>query len=181
MHRRAFILRIVQGMGVLAAVFVTYPFVRFLWPDANRTTLEINLADLADGATRSAIWRGRKVVVVRRSRKIVEELAAGDGTHLHDPDSVDSVQPDTLRNDYRSLRPEYFVAFSNCTHLGCDVTPTFNEGKAGIGFQCACHQSEYDYAGRVLRDQSAKRNLDIPDYRFVSGMTLELGELDADL
>ncbi|MEX2327167.1 MAG: Rieske 2Fe-2S domain-containing protein, partial [Pseudomonadales bacterium] len=65
--------------------------------------------------------------------------------------------------------------FNNCTHLGCEVAPVDD---AGVGFSCPCHQSEYDYAGRVIEGATAPTNLEVPNYRFVSRNTLRLESID---
>jgi ubiquinol-cytochrome c reductase iron-sulfur subunit len=43
------------------------------------------------------------------------------------------------------------------------------------GFICPCHQSGYDYAGRVVRGP-APRNLPVPPHRFASPTRIVIGE-----
>ena len=102
---------------------------------------------------------------------------------LKDPKSEMSVQPIDSKNQYRSSNPEYFVAMSICTHLGC--SPSFRpEHKAREigdwwrgGFFCPCHQSEYDLAGRVFKGRSpAPLNLPVPPYEFVGSKYIRVGD-----
>ena len=88
---------------------------------------------------------------------------------LLDPSSKSSSQPEFAKNSNRSRVPRYFVTFANCTHLGCEVIVN-DEG----GFECPCHRSSYDGAGRIRRGGAAKNNLEIPDYRFIDHDTIRL-------
>ena len=64
------------------------------------------------------------------------------------------------------------VAFSTlCQHMGCPVSYSAAERE----FICPCHQSGYDYAGRVVRGP-APRNLPVPPHRFASPTRIVIGE-----
>jgi ubiquinol-cytochrome c reductase iron-sulfur subunit len=175
MSRRKLLERIVQGFTVTGLGFVIYPFFKAWIPGFSEDlSLEVPLADLAPGETRTVNWLGRRVLVRRQSTDMVAAIEAG-GLALKDPASADSRQPSFALNEFRALQPEYFVAFNNCTHLGCEVAPV---NAAGVGFTCPCHQSDYDYAGRVVEGAAAPVNLEIPNYRFVSRNTLRLEQGD---
>ena len=64
------------------------------------------------------------------------------------------------------MRDDIFVAFGNCTHLGCIVKDSPDE--VGTRFRCPCHDSSFDGAGRVFRGALAPKNLEIPNYGFIS-------------
>lgn len=155
--------------------FVGYTFLKAWVPgfeeDLNR---EVALDDLAPGQWKVVHWLGRNVFVQRRTEAMLDHLAQA-AAPLKDPVSNDSSQPAFARNRFRSLAPEIFVAFNNCTHLGCEVVAVDDRG---IGFKCPCHQSDYDFAGRVFEGAAAPLNLAVPSYRFISGNTLVL-EADA--
>ena len=173
--RRWLLTRIVQGFTVTGLGFLTYPFPKSWIPAFSEdTSLDVSLEALAPGESRLVRWRGRNLFVQRRSREMLRSLEASE-LALKDPTSLDSSQPAFAANNFRSLRPEVFVTYSNCTHLGCEVSAV---NKDGIGFKCPCHQSDYDLAGRVLVDAAAPTNLEIPHYQFVSGniIRLELAE-----
>jgi Rieske Fe-S protein len=44
------------------------------------------------------------------------------------------------------------------------------------GYFCPCHGSKFDYAGRVFKNVPALRNLDIPDYAYLSNNSVRIGE-----
>ena len=171
MNRRRLLTRIVQGFAVVGGGFAIYPFMKAWLPDFREDLgLDVDLADLAPGQWKLVHWLGRKVIVRRRSAAMVNYLEADHGD-LKDPNSRVSTQPPFADNAFRSRTPEYFVAFNNCTHLGCEVNPVNNDG---VGFECPCHKSDYDYAGRVMSSGPAPLNLEVPWYRLVSGNRLKL-------
>lgn len=64
-----------------------------------------------------------------------------------------------------------------CTHLGCvplGARQGENRGPYG-GYFCPCHGSAYDTAARI-RKGTAPRNLDVPDYTFLSTTRLLVGQ-----
>ena len=89
--------------------------------------------------------------------------------------SSDNSTPGDRRaaNEYRSLRPEYFVTVALCTRLGC--IPSFDPeaatpdpGPSWVGgYFCPCHGSRFDFAGRVFKGVPAPLNLEIPPHRYV--------------
>lgn len=171
MNRRDLLKRIVQGFAVVGTGFVLYPFARVLVPDfKSDSSLNVSLADLQPGESKRVHWLGRKVIVRRQSAHMIDFLTHGS-ERLKDPDSRHSSQPHFADNVFRARRQDVFVAFDNCTHLGCEVTPVDDHG---IGFQCPCHNSGYDYAGRVLTDALATRNLEVPWYQLVDNDIVKL-------
>ena len=87
-----------------------------------------------------------------------------------DPDYAD---PEYVDREHRAINPEFLVVRGVCTHLGCVPVLRGDDGKRTVGdwwrggFICPCHQSGYDYAGRVVRGP-APRNLPVPPHRFAS-------------
>jgi ubiquinol-cytochrome c reductase iron-sulfur subunit len=172
LNRRRLLTRIVQGFSLTGALFLAYPFVKSWLPGFYQAhTLEVDLSDLSDGEIKQVPWLGRHVMVTRRSREEIESLNEYSET-LKDPNSGNSRQPEFALNDHRSLRRDVFVAFGNCTHLGCVVGG--NVSDTGARFSCPCHLSEFDAAGRVFTDAAAPFNLEVPNYQFLSRQTLLL-------
>ena len=68
-------------------------------------------------------------------------------------------------------KSEWLILIGVCTHLGC--TPTFGGGEWG-GWFCPCHGSQYDTAGRI-RKGPAPRNLEVPQYTFLSDTSIKIG------
>ncbi len=167
MNRRQLLTRIVAGFSAIAAVAFTYPFLRSWIPrGVEDVLLDIPLDDLRDGRPKLVRWLGRNVFIIRRSDESQHEVERGEPTRL-DPDSLTSNQPEFATNTFRSRKKELFVAYTNCTHLGCEVQARFSREDDLLGFSCPCHQSEFDAAGRVASDAAAKHNLEIPYYEYL--------------
>lgn len=175
MHRRQLLTRIVQGFTATGFAALVYPFVKAWLPSFEEdVSLEVTVDELAPGEAKLVRWLGRNVIIRRRSRNMLATLDEVEA-QLKDPESVDSMQPDFAQNEFRSLTPEIFVVYDNCTHLGCEVATAGDDAElVPVGFKCPCHQSEYDHAGRVLVESAAPLNLEVPYYRFVSRNTLRL-------
>jgi ubiquinol-cytochrome c reductase iron-sulfur subunit len=93
--------------------------------------------------------------------------------------------PAFARNVWRSRKPEIFVCFGQCSHLGCTPLDKFQAGaQAGLpadwpgGFVCPCHGSSFDLAGRVFKNKIAVDNLEVPPYVFLSDTQLLIGAED---
>lgn len=176
--RRKWLLRIVQGFSVTGLSLLAYPFLKSLFSgSSNRDYLEVDLTELQPGEHKKVRWLGRSVIVLRRFNQAQKsEAAIGAAPSyqdaLKDPDSTLSVQPKYTQNGHRSRRPEVFVFYSNCTHLGCEVSVLSDLIKTEI--ICPCHQSRFDDAGRVLQGAVASYNLEIPDYTQISRHRIRL-------
>ncbi|MFT7245402.1 MAG: ubiquinol-cytochrome c reductase iron-sulfur subunit [Candidatus Azotimanducaceae bacterium] len=170
--RRTLLTRIVQAFSITGLGFVTYPFIKAWIPSFDNTrSRDVDIASLMPGEQKVVPWLGRNVVLVKRDSASLEALPRSTEM-LKDPLSDASVQPVSAKNPYRSVRPDLFVAYTNCTHLGCEVVQKDNQ------FKCPCHQSDYDGAGRVLEGAAAPRNLDVPNYRYLSSQLIRLEQLD---
>ncbi len=173
MDRRQLLTRIVQGFALTGAGFFTYPFLKAWIPSFSEDLhLDVDVSELKPGQHRIVQWLGRNIVVLKRDPATIEALTEST-EDLKDPLSQGSLQPERATNAYRSVRPDLFIAYTNCTHLGCEVVA---EGQA---FKCPCHQSDYDSAGRVLDGAAAPRNLDVPNYRYLSGQMIRLEQLES--
>ena len=172
MNRRALLTRIVQTFSITGLGFVAYPFLKAWIPKFKEDrSKEIDLSDLEPGDSRIVRWLGRNIYVQKRTPDTILGLAQ-NLQQLKDPESKQSQQPDFARGNSRSLRPDIFITYTNCTHLGCEV---FADKSA---FKCPCHQSDYDAAGRVLEGAAAPINLEIPHYQFISGNIVRLEILE---
>lgn len=168
MDRRTLLTRIVAGFSAIAAVGFSVPFIRSMLPALDQDiSLDVDLSNLDVGEAKTIRWLGRNVLVVRRDKDRVTELF-----ELEDADSETSMQPDFAENPIRARRPDHLVVFSNCTHLGCEVEIVADNGFEG--FSCPCHRSRYDRSGRVEKGAAAKRNLEVPDYNYVTGDVIRL-------
>lgn len=183
MHRRGFLRAAFSGMAGLSTLLAAVPFVRSLVPSAKARALaapvEIDLTRLAPGEVGRYSYRGRTMLVLRRSEQMLSRLAAMQDRWL---DEAESTDPPYVAGRYRSIDPEFLVVEGFCTHLGCVPRhESVAEGRARLGdwweggFVCPCHGSGFDLAGRVVRGP-APSNLPVPPHRYASPTTLVIGE-----
>ena len=176
--------------GGVAGVAAIAPLADSLEPSdrakAAGAPVEADISGMAVGEMRTFEWRGKPVWVVRRSKEMVDALKAHDN-ELADPQSkrnqAELMPMASVRNEYRSLKPEYLVAVGVCTHLGCSPTARFAPGAQPSlpddwpgGFLCPCHGSTFDMAGRVFKNKPAPDNLPVPPYAFLSDSKILIGE-----
>jgi len=187
-NRRRLVLAAGGAVGIAAAVAAVLPFVRSMSPSertkAAGAPVEVDIGNLKAGQMLTVEWRGKPVWILHRTPEMLASLA-GLAPQLSDPASEQSIQPDSCRNEARSIRPEIMVAVGVCTHLGCSPKPRFGTGlESGLeagwqgGFYCPCHGSTFDLAGRVFKDKLAPSNLVIPPYRFAGNARIIIGEED---
>ncbi|MGF1762328.1 ubiquinol-cytochrome c reductase iron-sulfur subunit [Aliivibrio kagoshimensis] len=186
--RRRFLTATTAVVGGLGAVGVAVPFIKS-WNPSERAKaagapVEVDVSKIEDGQMVRVEWRGKPVWVVRRSQAILDVLD-GLGDQLRDPESGEPQQPDYAQNQYRSLKPEIFLAVGICTHLGCSPTylpDSFSEQVEGVssGFFCPCHGSKFDMAGRVFQGVPAPLNLVIPPHQYLSDTRIIIGSDGGD-
>ncbi len=186
LSRRRFLTVATSITGAVGAVAAAVPFLSSWQPSARARALgapvEVDLSKLEEGAMMRVIWRGKPISILRRSPAMLERLA-GSKAELRDPDSeVKDQQPDYAANATRSLKPEFLIVISNCTHLGCVPVNRFEVAPADLGadwvggFFCPCHGSKFDLAGRVYAGVPAPTNLVVPPHRYIGDKTLLIGE-----
>ncbi|HET8692817.1 MAG TPA: ubiquinol-cytochrome c reductase iron-sulfur subunit [Steroidobacteraceae bacterium] len=174
--------------GVAGVAFAAVPFLSSWKPSARAKALgapvEIDISKLDPGAMLKIEWRGKPVLIVRRTPEMLGTLGNHD-TKLADPDSDNSRQPDYAKNPARSIKPEYLVLVGVCTHLGCLPQNRFAPGASadGVltadwpgGFFCPCHGSKFDLSGRVFAGVPAPVNLEVPPYSFSDEAHIVIGQ-----
>jgi len=173
--------------GAVGVAFAAVPFIASWKPSARAKAegapVEIDISKLEPGGMLKIQWRGKPVLVVRRTPEMVKSPGNHDA-HLRDPGSENSKQPDYAKNPARALKPEYLVLLGVCTHLGCLPQNRFAPGASadGVltadwpgGFFCPCHGSKFDLAGRVFAGVPAPVNLEIPPYSFADDSHILIG------
>jgi ubiquinol-cytochrome c reductase iron-sulfur subunit len=183
-RRRDVLLAATGIAGGVGLVMAAYPFVASMEPSARARArggpVVADVSDLAPGELRTVAWRGKPVWLMRRTDEMVRALRQPN-PDLVDPLSRQSVQPPACVNSTRSERPDIFVALGVCTHLGCSPLLHLHDAALNAelhapgGFFCPCHGSRFDLAGRVVKNVPAPTNLEIPDYRFTSASTVQIG------
>jgi ubiquinol-cytochrome c reductase iron-sulfur subunit len=173
----------VGAMAGIGATAASIPFIKALLPASHKTLqyLDIDINKLKYGQMFSMAWQNRSLYILKRSAATLETLKKRN-PELLDENSVSSIQPVQAYNYYRSIRPDIFVTWGICTHLGCSVSlnppgqnAEFGEPFVRGGRMCPCHGSMYDLAGRVYKGMPAQRNLDIPYYEFIDEHTIRVG------
>ncbi len=165
------------AVGGVAGVATAVPFVGSFAPSekarAAGAPVEVEVDNIPAGQMRTVEWRGKPVWIMHRTPDQIAHLKDNDA-QLADPNSDrPGFTPDYAKNEYRSRKPELFVAVGICTHLGCSPTPhlaaTPGPGLPADwegGFFCPCHGSAFDLAGRVYSNKPAPDNLEVPPYEF---------------
>jgi len=174
--------------GAVGAGFVAVPFVSSFQPSerakAAGAPVEVDITALRPGEKLTVEWRGKPVWIMRRTP---EQLAGLDKIkpQLADPTSERTAYPtpDYAKNQYRSIKPEVFVAVGICSHLGCSPSDKLQPGAQPSlpddwqgGFLCPCHGSTFDVAGRVFSNKPAPDNLEVPPHMYLSDSRLLIGE-----
>lgn len=143
-----------------------------------QAVMDVSVQDLEPGAHKIVVWQGMPVAIQRRTPEMIRALEdTALLAQLADPQSRVKQQPREAENAHRALRPDYGVYVTICTHLGC--VPDYKDISslpASGGFFCPCHGSQFDGAGRVLRNMPAPYNLPVPPLHFVDDHTIRLGE-----
>lgn len=174
--------------GAVGAGFVAVPFVSSFQPSerakAAGAPVEVDISALEPGQKMTVEWRGKPVWILRRTPEMLAGIKKVDD-EVADPDSKRTAYPtpEYAQNEYRSIKPEIFVAVGICTHLGCSPSDKLQPGPQPSlpddwqgGFLCPCHGSTFDLAGRVYKNKPAPDNLEVPPYTFLSDTRLLIGE-----
>jgi ubiquinol-cytochrome c reductase iron-sulfur subunit len=166
------------GLAILP--FVGYTLIHKMTTESGEI-VEVSIDKLPPGQLLTVDFQGKPVWILRRTPEMLATLQ--NTGRLVDPASEHSKQPSYAKNAHRSLKPEIFVAFGICPHLGCAPIGRFRPGAdegmpadwAG-GFLCPCHTSTFDFAGRAHVGREAKTNLAVPPYRFLDDGSLRIGD-----
>ncbi len=180
--RRRFLTAATSVIGGIGVAYVAVPFIASWQPSARAQAagapVEVNISKLTVGQQLTVEWRGKPVWIINRSDAMLGELPKLD-SQLRDPYSEVPQQPPYAKNEYRSIKPNIFVAVGLCTHLGC--VPTYRPDVGSVsdtwpgGFFCPCHGSSFDLAGRVFKGVPAPTNLEIPPYEYLSDHVIVIG------
>ncbi|VAW37398.1 Ubiquinol-cytochrome C reductase iron-sulfur subunit [hydrothermal vent metagenome] len=171
-------------VGAIGAGFAAVPFIASWMPSERAKSaggpVEANFSKLEMGQKLDVSWRGQPIFIVKRDQTQLATLP-GLSNKLKDPDSEDSIQPESAKNLHRSQKQELLVMVGICTHLGCspkyypEIMPQVFDSEWQGGFYCPCHNSKFDISGRVYKGAPAGTNLVIPPYVYVDEGNLIIG------
>ena len=167
--RRDFMQLAAGAFGAVGAALAVWPMINSLRPAKDTqalATVEVDVSDVAEGQSKTVMWRGKPVFIRHRTQKEIEEAKSVDIQILTDKET----------DEDRVVNEKWLVAIGVCTHLGCipqGQKATDNRGGYN-GWFCSCHGSEYDTSGRI-RKGPAPKNLPVPPYEFVNDTTIKIG------
>ncbi len=173
--------------GAAGVAFAAIPFLSSWKPSARAKALgapvEIDISKLEPGAMLKIEWRGKPVLVVRRTPEMIERIGAHDD-QLADPGSEKSRQPEYAQEPRardqarvpraaRRLHPPRLPA-AEPLRAGASADGVLTADWPG-GFFCPCHGSKFDLSGRVFAGVPAPTNLEIPPYSFADDQHIVIG------
>jgi len=172
--RREFLFLATGAFAVVGGVALARPLLGHMSPAADKISeagVEIDLSKLNEGEQLLINFKGRPIAIRHRTPDEISKAIADDNADLIDPEMDRSrlkPKPDG------TIDRRFLVFHPVCTHFGCVVV-----GEAGDfdGWYCPCHGAHFDTSGRV-RKGPAPRNMDIPNYKWVSDKTIKISYLE---
>lgn len=177
--RRSFLKLLTASSVTIGGVAMTWPFLNSL--SSQNTTIEnsfvdVDISSLKAGQQITITWQGHPVFILNRPQETLKALQETTlVSRLRDPNSKDFQQPPYTQNWHRSIQPETAVLIGVCTHLGCVPTLQLSNKMGGI-YNCACHGSKFDLAGRVYQSMPAPYNLPVPPYTYIKPNIIRIGQ-----
>lgn len=168
--RRDFLHVATTGVGAVGAAMAVWPFINQMNPAADTLALasiEVDISGISEGESLLVKWRGKPVFIRHRTADEIATAKADDSAGLPDPQfDADRV----MGNE------KFLVLVGVCTHLGCVPlgTKTGDDKGEYNGWFCPCHGSHYDTSGRI-RKGPAPKNLEVPEYAYLSDTTIKIG------
>ncbi|HEX3484799.1 MAG TPA: ubiquinol-cytochrome c reductase iron-sulfur subunit [Micropepsaceae bacterium] len=185
--RRDFLYIATAAVGAVGAATTLIPLIGQMNPSADvlaLASIEIDLTPIMPGQSVTFTWRSHPLFVRRRTP---DEIAAARAVKVQDlldpvarnaslPDNAPATDENRIHPSQGAGKPEWLVLVGVCTHLGCTPEASTAQSRQGDygGWLCHCHGSQYDQAGRV-RVGPAPRNLDVPNYAFLSDTRIKVG------
>lgn len=183
--RRRFLTATTAVVGAVGAGFAAVPFIKSWNPSARAklagAPVTADITGLQEGQRLIMEWRGQPIWIVKRSKAILDALPTLDA-RLRDPESKNTdQQPEYIKGEARSIKPEISVLVGLCTHLGCspemaaEIKPEPYDPDWKGGYFCPCHKSRFDMAGRVFQGVPAPTNLVVPPHHYENDTTIIIG------
>src|SRR4029079_14832395 len=170
-RRRDFLNVAAVSFAGVGAVATLGPLIVQMSPSADvlaQATTEIDI---------STIQPGQGIKTQRRKQPVfVRNLMPKEIAEAHAVKLSDLRDPETLAQRTKPGHKNWLITLGVCTHLGCvplGIGEGENKGPYG-GYFCPCHGSMYDTAARI-RQGPAPKNLFVPDYKFLSPTTVQIG------
>ncbi len=169
--RRDFLFLATSAAGAVAGGAALWPLINQMWPDAATIAagapVEVDLSPIGEGKAITLKWRGKPIFVRHRTAAEIAQARKDDTAALPDKHTDAS----RIKAFNGKSQDQWIIVYGNCTHLGC--VPIGFSGDYN-GWYCPCHGSHYDVSGRI-RKGPAPRNLDIPEFAFLSATKIRIG------
>jgi ubiquinol-cytochrome c reductase iron-sulfur subunit len=171
MRRRDFINVAAVSVAGVGATALLYPLINQMNPSADVLALaqiDVDISAIQPGQAIKTIWRKQPIFIRQLTPQEIQTANAVDVGSLRDPQ--------TLADRTKPGKPQWLITMGVCTHLGCvplGAAEGESRGEYG-GYFCPCHGSHYDTAARI-RKGPAPRNLEVPDFEFVSDTAVRIG------
>jgi len=117
--KRDFIFLATGAAAGAGALSLAWPFVAQMGKAADTLaagSIEINLANVAEGQQLKTLWRGKPVFVRHRTAAEITAAETVDVASLPDPQTDDERLVPTPSGN---VDPKYLVMVGVCTHFGC--------------------------------------------------------------
>lgn len=187
--RRRFLIASIGVLGAGGAGLFVSTLVDNMNPglavEALGAPIDVDVSKIEPGQLILVLWKKKPVWILHRTPKMLETLSEpGLLKRLKDPDSHADQQPASrfVNGNYRSIKPDLFVAVALCTHMQC--VPDYRPAPHSVtpwwygGFHCPCHGSTYDFSARVFEGSPAPLNIPVPPYYWRSATVVRVGEGD---
>jgi ubiquinol-cytochrome c reductase iron-sulfur subunit len=170
-RRRDFINIAAVSFAGVGGAATLYPLINQMNPSADVLALastEVDISQIQPGQAIKTIWRKQPVFIRNLTPAEIKQANAVPVGDLRDPQ--------TLAERTLAGKPNWLITMGVCTHLGCVPLGTANGENRGEfgGYFCPCHGSHYDTAARI-RKGPAPKNLEVPEYKFVSDTVVQIG------
>jgi ubiquinol-cytochrome c reductase iron-sulfur subunit len=127
-NRRDFLMIATGAVAGVGAALTAWPFISQMNPDASvlaLSSVEVDLAPIAEGQSIIIKWRGNPLIVRHRSKADIEAAKAVKLTDLIDnnPRNANAKGNDGATDDNRVVggKEQYLVMLGVCTHLGWEI------------------------------------------------------------
>lgn len=177
MKRRQVLSGLMKLLFFIGFIFLSIPFIStFSSSDINekqkssaRWVITQSVAELVEGEVKSLSWSGGLVWVYARNENDIQSLKNINNL-LKDASSLNSDQPESLKNDFRSVDKKYFIFIPQENKRNCQVR--LNRSDESILFTEPCFNAKYDAAGRIFKNSGHKeqQNLIVPKHVIEDGI-----------
>jgi ubiquinol-cytochrome c reductase iron-sulfur subunit len=170
-RRRDFIYVATGAFAGVGAAAAAWPLIDQMNPSADvlaLASIEVDLAPVERGQAIKVSWRGKPVFVRNLMPAEIQSAERVPLSELRDPQ--------TIQERTKEGHTNWLITLGVCTHLGC-VPLGAGEGEPRGdygGYFCPCHGSHYDTAARI-RKGPAPKNLEVPEYAFLSDTRVKIG------